>query len=330
MAEISYDVLGIGNAIVDVLAPAEDAFLEAHGMAKGAMTLIDAERAEELYAAMGSGTEASGGSAANTVAGVAALGGRACFIGKVRDDELGSIFAHDIRAIGVDFHSAPATSGAPTARCLISVTPDAKRTMHTFLGACVDLGPEDVDEDLIAASAITYLEGYLWDPPGAKEAFIKAMGAARAAGRKVALSLSDGFCVDRHRDEFQDLVEHHVNLLFANEQEITSLYEVDDFNAAMQAVRGKCDIAALTRSEKGAVIVAGDEVHVVSAEPIDAVVDTTGAGDLYASGFLTGLSEGRSLPECGRMAGIGAAEIISHMGARPEVDLKALMKEKLG
>jgi sugar/nucleoside kinase (ribokinase family) len=330
MAEISYDVLGIGNAIVDVLAPAEDAFLEAHGMAKGAMTLIDAERAEELYAAMGSGTEASGGSAANTVAGVAALGGRACFIGKVRDDELGSIFAHDIRAIGVDFHSAPATSGAPTARCLISVTPDAKRTMHTFLGACVDLGPEDVDEDLIAASAITYLEGYLWDPPGAKEAFIKAMGAARAAGRKVALSLSDGFCVDRHRDEFQDLVEHHVDLLFANEQEITSLYEVDDFNAAMQAVRGKCDIAALTRSEKGAVIVAGDEVHVVSAEPIDAVVDTTGAGDLYASGFLTGLSEGRSLPECGRMAGIGAAEIISHMGARPEVDLKALMKEKLG
>ena len=330
MAEISYDVLGIGNAIVDVLAPAEDAFLEAHGMAKGAMTLIDAERAEELYAAMGSGTEASGGSAANTVAGVAALGGRACFIGKVRDDELGSIFAHDIRAIGVDFHSAPATSGAPTARCLISVTPDAKRTMHTFLGACVDLGPEDVDEDLIAASAITYLEGYLWDPPGAKEAFIKAMGAARAAGRKVALSLSDGFCVDRHRDEFQDLVEHHVNLLFANEQEITSLYEVDDFNAAMQAVRGKCDIAALTRSEKGAVIVAGDEVHVVSAEPIDAVVDTTGAGDLYASGFLTGLSEGRSLPECGRMAGVGAAEIISHMGARPEVDLKALMKEKLG
>ena len=330
MAEISYDVLGIGNAIVDVLAPAEDAFLEAHGMAKGAMTLIDAERAEELYAAMGSGTEASGGSAANTVAGVAALGGRACFIGKVRDDELGSIFAHDIRAIGVDFHSAPATSGAPTARCLISVTPDAKRTMHTFLGACVDLGPEDVDEDLIAASAITYLEGYLWDPPGAKEAFIKAMGAARAAGRKVALSLSDGFCVDRHRDEFQDLVEHHVDLLFANEQEITSLYEVDDFNAAMQAVRGKCDIAALTRSEKGAVIVAGDEVHVVSAEPIDMVVDTTGAGDLYASGFLTGLSEGRSLPECGRMAGIGAAEIISHMGARPEVDLKALMKEKLG
>ena len=226
MAEISYDVLGIGNAIVDVLAPAEDAFLEAHGMAKGAMTLIDAEWAEELYAAMGSGTEASGGSAANTVAGVAALGGRACFIGKVRDDELGSIFAHDIRAIGVDFHSAPATSGAPTARCLISVTPDAKRTMQTFLGACVDLGPEDVDEDLIAASAITYLEGYLWDPPGAKEAFIKAMGAARASGRKVALSLSDGFCVDRHRDEFQDLVEHHVDILFANEQEMHGLERV--------------------------------------------------------------------------------------------------------
>ena len=333
MAEISYDVLGIGNAIVDVLAPAEDAFLDAHGMAKGAMTLIDAERAEMLYAAMGSAgsaTEASGGSAANTVAGIAALGGRACFIGKVRDDKLGQVFAHDIRGIGVDFPSTPATSGAPTARCLISVTPDAKRTMNTFLGACVELGPEDVDEDLVAASAITYLEGYLWDPPGAKEAFIKAMGAARATGRKVALSLSDGFCVDRHRDEFQDLVQHHVDILFANEGEITSLYEVDNFDAAMQAVRGHCEIAALTRSEKGAVIVAGDNVHVVDAEPVTQVVDTTGAGDLYASGFLTGLTAGRSLPECGRMAGIAAAEVISHMGARPEADLQALMKEKLG
>ncbi len=330
MAEITYDVLGIGNAIVDVLAPAEDAFLEAHDMVKGSMTLIDAARAEELYTAMGSGAERSGGSAANTVAGVAALGGRACFVGKVRDDQLGQIFAHDIRAIGVDFHSAPATGGAPTARCLISVTPDAKRTMHTFLGACVELGPEDVDEDLVAASAVTYLEGYLWDPDSAKEAFIKAMGAARAAGRKVALSLSDSFCVDRHRDEFLDLVEHHVDILFANEQEITSLYEVENFDDAMQAVRGHCEIAALTRSEKGAVIVAGDEVHVIDAEPVDQVVDTTGAGDLYASGFLTGLTMGLGLPECGRMAGIAAAEIISHMGARPEVDMQALMKEKLG
>ncbi|MFP6749200.1 MAG: adenosine kinase [Alphaproteobacteria bacterium] len=330
MAEISYDVLGIGNAIVDVLAPAEEAFLEAHGMVKGSMTLIDEARAEELYAGMASGSARSGGSAANTVAGVAALGGRACFIGKVRDDQLGQIFAHDIRAVGVDFHSAPATGGAPTARCLISVTPDANRTMHTYLGACIELGPEDVDEDLVAAAAVTYLEGYLWDPDSAKEAFIKAMGAARAAGRKVALSLSDSFCVVRHRDEFLDLVEHHVDILFANEQEITSLYQVASFDAAMQAVRGHCEIAALTRSEKGAVIVAGDEVHVIDAEAVDRVVDTTGAGDLYASGFLAGLTAGRGLPECGRMAGIAAAEIISHMGARPEVDMKALMKEKLG
>ena len=330
MVEIRYDVLGIGNAIVDVLATADDAFLEAQNMAKGAMTLIDADRAEQLYVAMGSGTESSGGSAANTIAGVAALGGRGCFIGKVADDQLGQAFARDIRAVGVDFPSLPATGGTPTARCLITVTPDAKRTMNTFLGACVELGPEDVDEDQIAASAITYLEGYLWDPPGAKEAFMKAMGAARAADRKVALSLSDGFCVDRHREEFQDLVEHHVDILFANEGEITSLYETDNFDTAMQAVRGHCDIAALTRSEKGAVIVAGDNVHIVDAEPVSKIVDTTGAGDIYAAGFLTGLAEGRSLPECGRMAGIGAAEVISHMGARPEANLKALMKEKLG
>jgi sugar/nucleoside kinase (ribokinase family) len=330
MVDVRYDVLGIGNAIVDVLVPAEDAFLVEHGLVKEGMTLIDADRAEQLYAIMGTGTESSGGSAANTVAGVAALGCRVCFVGKVRDDQLGNIFARDIRAVGVDFHSAPATEGPPTARCLIIVTPDAKRTMNTFLGACVELGPQDVDEELIAASAITYLEGYLWDPPGAKVAFIKAMGAARAAGRKVALSLSDGFCVDRHRGEFLDLVQHHVDILFANEQEITSLYQTDSFDTALQAVRGQCEIAALTRSEKGAVIVAGDETHVVDAWPVDHVIDTTGAGDLYAAGFLTGLSQGRGLPECAAMAGICAAEVISHMGARPEADLQALMKKNFG
>jgi sugar/nucleoside kinase (ribokinase family) len=328
MADIRYDVLGIGNAIVDVLVPTEEAFLVEHGLVKEAMTLIDAERAEQLYAAMGAGTESSGGSAANTVAGVAALGGRACFVGKVRDDQLGNIFAHDIRAVGVDFHSEPATGGAPTARCLIVVTPDAKRTMNTYLGACIELGPEDVEEELIAASAITYLEGYLWDPPGAKEAFIKAMGAARAADRKVALTLSDGFCVDRHREEFLDLVRHHVDILFANEDEIISLYQADNFDAAMQSVGGHCEIAALTRSEKGAVIIGKGEVHVIDAEPVDRVVDTTGAGDLYAAGFLAGFSQGRGLPECGRMAGIAAAEVISHMGARPEADLQAFMQEK--
>ena len=329
MAEISYDVLGIGNAIVDVLAPAKDAFLKEYGMVKGSMALIDAQKAEELYAAMGSGTEASGGSAANTVAGVAALGGRACFIGKVRDDQLGRTFSHDIRNIGVDFPSAPAASGAPTARCLIAVTPDAMRTMNTFLGACVELGPDDVDEALVAASAITYLEGYLWDPPRAKEAFLKAMGAARRAGRQVALSLSDGFCVDRHRDEFVDLVQHQVDILFANEQEIISLYEAETFDAAIQSVRGHCEIAAVTRAEKGAVIPTKEKVHPMDAEPIEKIVDTTGAGDLYAAGFLMGYAIGRGVPECGRMASITAAEVISHMGARPATDLKGLMKEKL-
>lgn len=329
MAEIRYDVLGIGNAIVDVLAPAEDTFLKEHGMVKGSMALIDAQKAEELYAAMGSGTEASGGSAANTVAGVAALGGRACFIGKVRDDQLGQTFSNDIRNIGVDFPSAPAAGGAPTARCLIAVTPDAMRTMNTFLGACVELGPDDVDEAVVAASAITYLEGYLWDPPRAKEAFLKAIAAARTAGRQVALSLSDDFCVDRHRDEFVNLVQHQVDILLANEQEIISLYEAETFDAAMQSVRGHCEIAAVTRAEKGSVITTKDEVHIIDAEPIDNVVDTTGAGDLYAAGFLMGFATGRCLPECGRMAGITAAEAISHMGARPETDLRALMKNNL-
>ncbi|HZD26923.1 MAG TPA: adenosine kinase [Alphaproteobacteria bacterium] len=324
MAELRYDVTGIGNAIVDVLAHADDAFLAQHGLAKGHMTLIDEAQAEMLYSAMGPGTEASGGSAANTLAGLAGLGARTCFIGKVRDDELGRIFAHDIRAIGVDFETAPATSGPPTARCLIMVTPDAQRTMNTFLGACVELGPEDVDEELIAASAVTYMEGYLWDPPRAKEAFLKAMGAAHAAKRWVALSLSDGFCVERHRAEFRDLVEHHVDILFANEREIMSLYEVDEFDEALQAVRGHCEIAALTRSEKGSVIVSGEELHVIDAEPVDHVMDTTGAGDLYAAGFLGGVTQGYSLHDCGRLGAIAAAEVISHMGARPEADLKAL------
>jgi sugar/nucleoside kinase (ribokinase family) len=328
--EIRYDVTGIGNAIVDVLAHADDSLLAAHGLAKGHMTLVDAGQAERLYQAMGESAERSGGSAANTVAGVAGLGGRACFIGKVCDDELGRIFRSDMNAIGVDFAAEPAVGGPPTALCAILVTPDAQRTMNTYLGACVELVPEDVDEEIIAASAITYLEGYLWDPPKAKEAFLKAMMAARAAGRKVALSLSDGFCVDRHRAEFLDLVEHHVDILFANEQEIMSLYQVDEFDAVFQAVRGHCEIAALTRSEKGSVIVAGDEVHVIDAEPVDKVVDTTGAGDLFAAGFLAGLGEQRSLHDCARMGAIAAAEVISHIGARPETDLKQLIAARLG
>ena len=328
MAEIEYDVVGIGNAIVDVLAPKDEAFLKEFDMVKGSMALIDAQKGEELYMAMSSATASSGGSAANTVAGVAALGGRACFIGKVGDDKLGVTFADDIRSLGVEFHSSPTNAGAPTARCLIAVTPDAMRTMNTFLGASVELGPDDVDETLIANSAITYLEGYLWDPPGAKEAFLKAMRAARATGRKVALSLSDSFCVDRYRNEFMDLIQNYVDILFANEQEIISLYKSENFDAALQSIRADCKIAALTRGENGAVITTKEEVHIINAEPVDNVVDTTGAGDIYAAGFLTGYVSGRTMPECGRIAGIVAAEVISHMGARPKTDLKALIKDK--
>ena len=330
MSDRSIAVVGIGNAIVDVLAQATDAFLTAQELPKGSMTLIDARRAEALYGDMGPGREVSGGSAANTMAAIASLGGRGAFIGKVRDDQLGGIFRHDIQAAGVRYDTKPATSGAATARCLIFVTPDAQRTMGTFLGASVELGPEDIDETLIAAAKVTYLEGYLWDPPRAKEAFVKAAKVAHEAGRKVALSLSDPFCVERHRAEFRGLVDGHIDILFANEPEICSLYEVEDFDAALQSVRGCCEVAALTRSEKGAVILGDGEVHVVDAAPVDRLVDTTGAGDLYAAGFLHGFTEGRSLSDCGRIGAIAAAEVISHFGARPETRLDRLVARELG
>ncbi len=330
MTQTDIDVIGIGNAIVDVLSQTDDDFLSQNGLAKGAMTLIDADQAEGLYAKMGSGVEVSGGSAANTIACLASLGGKGAFIGKVRDDQLGDVFRHDIRAGGVTFETAPKEDGAPTARCLIFVTPDAERTMQTFLGASVELGPDDIDEDLISRSAVTYLEGYLWDPPLAKEAFVKAAKIAAQAGRKVSLSLSDPFCVDRHRDDFLDLVNNHVDILFANEDEITSLYQVDNFDDALQHVRGHCEIAALTRSAKGSVVVAGDEVHVLDAHKVDKVVDTTGAGDSYAAGFLWGYTNGRGLAECGDIGGIVAAEIVGHYGARAETDLAKLVAEKLG
>lgn len=330
MADPKFDVLGIGNAIVDVLSHSDDGFLQRHGMAKGGMQLIDDAAAEAIYAAMGPGIEASGGSAANTIAGLATLGGRGAFIGKVRDDQLGRVFTHDIRAVGASFDTPAATDGLPTARCLILVTPDAQRTMNTFLGASTGLGPEDVDPAAVQDAAITYLEGYLWDPPQAKLAFRKAMDLAKAAGRQVALSLSDPFCVDRYRTEFRELADGPVDILFANEEEIKSLYETDSFDAALQAVRGKCEIAALTRSEKGSVIVSGDEVHVIDPAAVDKVVDTTGAGDLYAAGFLYGLTHGYGLAKAGKIAGIAAAEAISHMGARPEVSLKELVKARLG
>ena len=323
-------LVGIGNAIVDVLARTDDAFLDRHGLNKGAMTLIDADQADRLYDTMGPAVEMSGGSAANTIAGFAALGGHAAYIGKVKTDQLGAVFTHDIRSLGVVFDTPKATSGPPTARCLILVTPDAQRTMNTYLGACVELGPADIDEARIAAAQIVYMEGYLWDPPAAKDAFRKAMAIAGANGTRSALTLSDGFCVDRYRDEFRALVDGPLDILFANEDEIKSLYQVDDFDDALQAIRGRVDVAALTRSEKGSVIVAGDEIHIVDAEPVADLQDTTGAGDLFAAGFLYGLTHGRSYHDCARLGGIAAAEVISQIGPRPQTDLKAAVADRMG
>ncbi|MBF0372547.1 MAG: adenosine kinase [Alphaproteobacteria bacterium] len=329
MADTAYDVVGIGNAIVDVIAHAEDALLAELGLSKGVMTLIDSAEADRVYSKMGPGIECSGGSAGNTMAGIAALGGRGAYVGKVRDDQLGEVFRHDMRSIGVAFDTIAASDGPSTARCLVLVTADAQRTMQTFLGACVDLGPEDIDTALIASAKVTYLEGYLWDQPRAKQAFIKAAEAAHAAGREVALSLSDPFCVDRHRADFLDLVAGHVDILFANESEIMSLYQTAAFDEALIAVRGHCRVAALTRGEKGSVVVAGDDVVVVGAEPVAKVVDTTGAGDLYAAGFLRGLTAGQDLATCARLGGLCAAEIISHYGARPEAPLADLARAAL-
>jgi sugar/nucleoside kinase (ribokinase family) len=327
MANSKYDVTAIGNAIVDVLAHAEDKFLVEQKLAKGAMSLIDPPTADRLYDLMNAGVEASGGSAANTIAGLAGLGGKGAFIGKVANDTLGEAFSHDIRAAGVAFDTPVLMNGASTARCLIFVTPDAQRTMQTFLGACVELGPEDVEEDKIKNSQVVYLEGYLFDPPRAKEAFFKAAEIAKQAGTKVSLSLSDAFCVGRYRAEFLDLIKNHVDILFANETEITSLFEVDNFDKALQQIRGHCEIAALTRSEKGSVVVKGDEVHVIDAEKGVKVVDTTGAGDAYAAGFLYAYTQGKGLAQAGKLGGMLAAEIISHYGARAESDLKQLAKK---
>lgn len=321
MVEVALDAVGIGNAMVDVLVHADDAFLAELGLTKGAMTLLDVARAEALYERVRPAVECSGGSAANTMVGIAALGGRAAFIGKVRDDQLGAVFAHDIRAIGVRFDNPAASRGPATARSLIVVTPDAQRTMGTYLGACVALAADDVDEATIAAAQITYLEGYLWDPPAAKRAFRKALKVAHAHGRRVALTLSDPFCVERHRDEFRELVRNGVDILFANEEEIKSLYQTPDFDAALEVTRRECPLAVLTRSAKGSVVVRGDETYRIAAAPVERVVDMTGAGDLYASGFVYGLTHGFELPRCGRLGALAAAEVISHVGARPEADL---------
>jgi sugar/nucleoside kinase (ribokinase family) len=278
---------------------------------------------------MGPAVEVSGGSVANSIVGAASLGSRAAYIGKVHDDEFGRVFAHDIRAAGVHFETPLATGGPPTARCLILVTPDAHRTMATYLGACVELGPGDIDEDLVARAAVTYLEGYLWDPPRAKEAFRVAMAAARRAGRRVALTLSDSFCVERHRDEFRALVDDEVDILFANEMELLSLYQVDDLGSAVDAVRGRCEVALVTRSEHGALVVTSDEVTEVPAHRVSRLVDTTGAGDLFAAGFLHGLTHGLPHAESAALGALAAAEIISHFGARPEADLAELARTAL-
>lgn len=324
-----YDVTCIGNAIVDVITRNEDSFITRHGLVKGAMTLIDAERAEALYAAMGPGIETSGGSAGNTAAGIASLGGKAAFIGKVTADQLGDVYRHDIRAVGVDFDSKPLDPSVPgtppTARSLIIVTPDAQRTMNTYLGACVELTPDDVDEAVISGSQVTYLEGYLWDRPTAKEAFIKAARIAHSAGRKVSLTLSDSFCVERHRDSFLSLIDTHVDVLFANEAEIKALYRLSDFDAAVAAVRGRCEVAIVTRGAKGSIVLSDGGTHVVATAPVIRLVDTTGAGDLYASGFLYGYTRDLALAECGRIGSIAAAEVISHVGPRPLVPLTQLV-----
>jgi sugar/nucleoside kinase (ribokinase family) len=323
-----YDVLGIGNAIVDVLARAEEDFLVKQKMKKGAMALIDEERARQVYDAMGPAIEISGGSAANTIVGVAGFGARAAFIGKVRDDELGRVFGHDIRAASVTFDTKPAAEGPATGRCYVLVTPDGQRTMNTFLGAAQNLHPDDIDTGIIAASAITYLEGYLWDPPQAKDAFLKAAKAAHAAKRRVALTLSDAFCVERYRAEFRKLMRDGiVDLVFANEAELKSLYQTSDFESGIAALRNDINFAVVTRSEKGCVVVSAETIEAVPAFPIEQVVDTTGAGDLFASGFLFGLARGADHQTAARLGALAAAEVIGHLGARPQISLKKLAAE---
>ncbi|MFP4314015.1 MAG: adenosine kinase [Alphaproteobacteria bacterium] len=332
MSEAKLGVIAVGNALVDVLANASEEFItgqhKQHGMEKGGMTLIDEPRAVNLYTLMENAIETSGGSAANTMAGFASFGGKGGFIGKVADDALGRTFSGDMKDQGIIFETTPLAVGAPTGRCLILVTPDAQRTMNTYLGAAVELSPNDIDADLIAQAKVTYLEGYLFDRDLAKQAFIKAAEYAHENGHRVALTLSDPFCVDRHRSDFLRLVENHVDILFANEEEIKSLFMQENFDDAISAISKHVEVAVVTRSEKGAVIIAGDQTIKIDAEPVEKVVDTTGAGDQFAAGFLYGFTEGKDLETCGRYGAIAAAEVISHMGPRPQVELASLLKEK--
>ncbi|MFA5899201.1 MAG: adenosine kinase [Hyphomicrobium sp.] len=328
MQETRYDVVGIGNAIVDIIGRCDDGFLTKHDLTKGFMRLIDAGEADRLYGLMGPSLERSGGSAANTIAGLSSFGGRGAFIGRVAGDQFGKVFWHDIRAAGVAYETAPATSGLPTAVCLILVTPDGERTMNTFLGASTELGPMEVDAATIAAAKVTYLEGYLFDKPEAKAAYYAAAEIAMRAGRKTALSLSDAFCVDRHRSDFRKLIADGTDILFANEKEITALYEVNSFDDAVAAVRGECELAVLTRSEAGSLIVTANETVQVRPIRVEKVVDATGAGDLYAAGFLYGYTRNLNLADCGRLGSLAAAEVISHIGARPERPLSAIAQQE--
>src|SRR5712675_1284140 len=328
MAEAKFDVLGIGNAIFDVLVQTDEKFLADHGMTKGGMSLIDEARAAAIYRDMGPATEMSGGSAANTIVGIASLGARAAYVGKVKDDQIGRMYTHDIRAAGVAFETRPASSGPATGCSYILVTPDGERTMNTYLGAAQDLNPSDIDEAQIAAARIVYLEGYLWDPKNAKEAFVKAATIAHGAGRQVALTLSDSFCVDRYRDEFLDLMRKGtVDLVFANEAELHSLYQTSDFDTALKQLRNDTRLGVVTRSEKGCVVASRDGVVVVPAFPIQKLVDTTGAGDLFAAGFLFGMVRNAGHEKAGLLGGLAAAEVIQHIGARPQVSLKDLAKQ---
>jgi sugar/nucleoside kinase (ribokinase family) len=328
MTSAKYDVLGIGNAIFDVLVQTDEGFLVAHGMTKGGMALIDEARALSIYQDMGPATEMSGGSAANTIVGVANLGARAAYVGKVRDDQIGRLYTHDIRAAGVAFETRPAADGPATGCSYILVTPDGERTMNTYLGAAQDLTPSDIDAAQIAAASIVYLEGYLWDPKNAKEAFVKASTIAHGAGRQVALTLSDSFCVDRYRGEFLELMRGGtVDLIFANEAELHSLYQTSDFDTALTQLRSDTKLGVVTRSEKGCVVASKDGVTAVPAFPIEKMVDTTGAGDLFAAGFLFGLVRGAGHENAGRLGALAAAEVIQHIGARPQTSLKELAQQ---
>jgi sugar/nucleoside kinase (ribokinase family) len=328
MPETRFDVLTIGNAIFDVLAHVEEDFLVAEGLTKGSMRLVDTEESLRLYGKVGAAVRIPGGCAGNTASGVASLGGRAAFVGKVAADELGDAYGHDMRGAGIHFATAALEGGAPTARSIILITPDGERTMNTYLGACQELGPADVDAATIEAAAIIYLEGYLWDPPAAKEAFRRAAGVAHAAGRRVAITLSDSFCVDRWRPEFLSLIRTGtVDTLFANEHELKALYETADLDTAVAAVRADAGLAIVTLGAAGSMAVTREETHHVRAHPVDKVVDLTGAGDLFASGFLFGLARGLPLADCARLGGIAAAECIGHVGPRPQASLADLARQ---